>query len=183
MPDIPPGVTIGRGAYIGRDVQFDYRYARLITVEDDVTIVSGSSILCHDASSFRRLGVTWVAPVRVCTGAYIGSRSVIMPGVTVGPGAVVGASSVVTRDVPAKMVAVGVPARVIGTVESLDQRRRDMLELCGSFDTDVVYRRELGPTAEAAMRRALDHHGGFFTTSEKKTPSQRSQPHNHGGQA
>ncbi len=93
VPDIPPGVSIGRNVYIARGVAFDYRYARHITIEDDVTLVNGTIILCHDASSFRRLEVTWVAPVRVCKGAYVGARAILLPGVTVGQGSVVGVSA------------------------------------------------------------------------------------------
>ncbi|WP_045276746.1 acyltransferase [Microbacterium terrae] len=54
-----------------------------------------------------------VAPVRIGRGAWLGQNVVVMPGVTIGAGAVVGANSVVTRDIPARTVAVGAPARVI----------------------------------------------------------------------
>lgn len=54
-----------------------------------------------------------IAPVRVGDGAWLGQNCVIMPGVTIGAGAVVGANSVVTRDVPARCVAVGAPAKVL----------------------------------------------------------------------
>jgi maltose O-acetyltransferase len=186
VPDLPPGVRLGQRVYVGRDVQFDYRYARFITLEDDVTIVSGSSILCHDASSFRRLGVTWVAPVRVCDGAYVGSRSVLMPGVTVGPAAVVGAGSVVTRDVPAGAIVAGVPARQIGSVASLDRRRRDLLRDCGSFDSDLVYRNALPEESRDALLRAIQHFGGFFTTypdSPLVAAERLLRPHSDGDQS
>lgn len=52
-------------------------------------------------------------PVTVGAGAWLGHHSVVLPGVTVGRNAVVGAGSVVTRDVPDFSVAVGVPARVV----------------------------------------------------------------------
>jgi acetyltransferase-like isoleucine patch superfamily enzyme len=49
---------------------------------------------------------------------WIGSKSVILDGVTIGTGAVIGAGSVVTRSIPAYSLAVGVPAKVIGTREN-----------------------------------------------------------------
>ena len=58
------------------------------------------------------------APIRICRGAWIGARAVIMKGVTVGEGAVVGTGSVVMRDVPPYTVVLGNPARVI---RELDQ--------------------------------------------------------------
>lgn len=48
---------------------------------------------------------------------FIGYGCIVLPGVTIGPNAIVGAGSVVTRDIPPNSVAVGSPARVIGTVE------------------------------------------------------------------
>jgi acetyltransferase-like isoleucine patch superfamily enzyme len=56
---------------------------------------------------------TAMAPVRICEGAWIGARSLILKGVTVGPGAVVAMGSIVTRDVPARTIVAGNPARVI----------------------------------------------------------------------
>jgi acetyltransferase-like isoleucine patch superfamily enzyme len=55
-------------------------------------------------------------PVRVCEGAAIGAASVLLPGVTIGAWALVGAGSVVTADVPAHGLVVGNPARLIGWV-------------------------------------------------------------------
>lgn len=54
-----------------------------------------------------------MAPVRICEGAWIGARSIILKGVTIGAGAVVGMGSVVTHDVPPRSIVVGNPARVI----------------------------------------------------------------------
>ncbi|MCI0469388.1 MAG: acyltransferase, partial [Nitrospirae bacterium] len=54
-----------------------------------------------------------IKPVRVCKNSDIGVNAVIMPGVTVGEGAMVGAGAVVTKDVPAYSVVAGVPAEVI----------------------------------------------------------------------
>jgi acetyltransferase-like isoleucine patch superfamily enzyme len=54
-----------------------------------------------------------MAPIRICRGAWIGARSIILKGVTIGEGAIVGAGSVVTRDVPAFTIVAGNPARIL----------------------------------------------------------------------
>ena len=65
-------------------------------------------------------GFDSITPIRVCRGAWIGGNVVIMSGVTIGQNAVVGAGSVVTKDVPPFSVCVGNPARVIKTIGDSD---------------------------------------------------------------
>ena len=62
-------------------------------------------------------GVTGVAPVRICEGAWLGQNVVVCPGVTIGRNAVVGANSVVRADIPDFCVAAGAPARVIRKID------------------------------------------------------------------
>ena len=58
------------------------------------------------------------APVTIGDRVWIGTRVIVLKGVTIGDGAVIGAGSVVVSDVPSGVVAVGSPARVVGTVDS-----------------------------------------------------------------
>jgi acetyltransferase-like isoleucine patch superfamily enzyme len=60
-------------------------------------------------------------PPRICRGARVGGGSVLLPGVTVGCNALVGAGSVVTRDVPENAIVVGNPARVVGEVAEAER--------------------------------------------------------------
>jgi acetyltransferase-like isoleucine patch superfamily enzyme len=73
-------------------------------------------------------------PVAIMDHAWIGARAIILPGVTVGEGAVVSAGSVVSRDVPPYTIVAGNPAEVIG------QRTRDLryrTRYFPFFDTDI----------------------------------------------
>lgn len=72
----------------------------------------------------------WLEPTRVCRGASLGARCVLICGVTVGAFATVGAGSVVTRDVPAHALVAGDPARQVGWVCVCGQALRRSLE-CG----------------------------------------------------
>jgi acetyltransferase-like isoleucine patch superfamily enzyme len=72
------------------------------------------SSLTHDYRQ-PRMSETMVArPVVIEDGVWIGAHAVILPGVTLGTGAVIGAGSVVTRDVPANAIVYGVPATING---------------------------------------------------------------------
>ena len=87
---------------------FTYINARFgVTIEDFVQIGSHCSIYSISTIDEKQ------GEVVLKTNCRIGSHSVVMPGVTIGANAVVGAMSFVTTDIPENAVAVGVPARVI----------------------------------------------------------------------
>lgn len=78
-------------------------------------IISQDAWLCtasHDLSSSKMALVTH--PIRVGDNVWIAAKAAILPGVTIGEGAVVGACSVVAKDIPNRSVVVGNPARVVG---------------------------------------------------------------------
>lgn len=112
------GTRIGRDVFIGLDSYLDDQFPELIVIEDGVTISFRVTIAVHDdARRMDRLEAGklegTVAPVVLKRGCYLGAGCLVLPGVTVGERAIVGAGAVVTRDVPPGKVAVGVPARVV----------------------------------------------------------------------
>ncbi len=119
----PGGVQIGKGSVINRDVLLDGRST--LHIGNSVSISESTLIftLEHDPNSptFAQRGGT----VQIHDYVFVGSRATILPGITVGEGAVVAAGAVVTRDVAPYTIVAGVPARPIG------ERRRD---LCYSLD-------------------------------------------------
>jgi acetyltransferase-like isoleucine patch superfamily enzyme len=73
----------------------------------------------HDLHPARRRGGTpRMAPVDIGENVFVGERSLILKGVTIGSGSVIGAGSVVTSSIPAGVIAAGNPARVVGEVPS-----------------------------------------------------------------
>jgi maltose O-acetyltransferase len=87
-----------------------------ILIGNHVGISPGSMFLTgtHNIGNWNnRVGQMEPRPILVSNGVWLGARCTVMPGVTIGEGAVIGAGALVTRDVPAHTVVVGVPARVI----------------------------------------------------------------------
>jgi maltose O-acetyltransferase len=96
--DLGAEVHIGRGVRLGHDVL-------LLTFDHDI------------GPSEYRCGRLVAAPIRIGDGAWIGARATVLPGVSVGDGAVVAAGSVVTRDVARNTLVAGVPARLVRTLD------------------------------------------------------------------
>jgi acetyltransferase-like isoleucine patch superfamily enzyme len=112
------GLRIGSSSFVNARCHFDVTNPIVIgdrvALGQEVMILTGT----HDTSDPTcRNGAIVAAPVRVGGGAWLGARCVILPGVTIGEGAVVAAGAVVTRDVPPHTVAGGVPAKVIKSLD------------------------------------------------------------------
>jgi len=108
----PSGVEIGMGSIIGQNAFLDGReklkIGDFVDIASDVMIYNSE----HDINSEDFKPVS--SPVTILNHVFIGPRAIILPGVTIGKGAVVAAGAVVTKDVPEGMIVGGVPAKVIG---------------------------------------------------------------------
>jgi len=111
------GLKLGRNVEIIEDFFFDPSHCFLISIGDGCTICPGVRLIAHDASTKGFLGYTRLGRIDIRENCFIGDSVIVLPGVTIGPNAIVGAGSVVTRDVPPGSVAAGNPARVISTLE------------------------------------------------------------------
>lgn len=104
------GIKVGRGTAFGLMAMVDVMFPQLITVGEDSVIGYRTTILCHEflVDEWRR------GPVVIGNRVMVGANSTLLPGITIGDGAVISAHSLVNRDVgPGERVG-GVPARRLG---------------------------------------------------------------------
>ena len=131
--NLKPGIRridIGSGTVIHPNVHIgaidSVRIGRGVLVAGHVYITDHD----HDWSNPDEPVVTnrraIAAPVEIGDFAWIGERAMVLKGVRIGAGAVVGAGSVVTRDVPARSIVVGAPARVVKTYDERQRRWRSV---------------------------------------------------------
>lgn len=114
------GCKVGKRVFVGDHVIVDLNHADLIEIDDHVHITSGCRLLCHqrDLSNYcigddsSDLGYR-LGKIVLCKGCLIGMETFVLPGVTIGEGAIVGAGSLVTKDIPAWTIASGRPAKVV----------------------------------------------------------------------
>lgn len=114
------GAKVGKDCFIGYEVWVDMTNTHLIEMEDHVHIANRCLLLCHqrDLSEYH-IGDDYAKlsynkhKIVLKKGCLIGMNSMIMPGVTIGEGAIVGAGSLVTKDIPAWTIATGRPAKVV----------------------------------------------------------------------
>jgi maltose O-acetyltransferase len=112
-------LTIGRGSRINSPLYADLNgpieIGNHVAIGHHVVMITTN----HDTSNpLDRSGAAKIDKIVIEDGAWIGARSTILPGVTIGRGAVVAAGSMVAQSVPANKVAGGVPARSFKSVDS-----------------------------------------------------------------
>ena len=118
----------GRHTYLGKQVYANFN----LTLVDDTTIRIGDYVMIapnvtiatasHPIEpELRRKVGQFNIPVTIGNNVWIGAGSVILPGVTIGENSVIGAGSVVTKDIPANVVAVGNPCRVMREIGPQDR--------------------------------------------------------------
>lgn len=130
------GMKIGKNSSIQPGVILDYSHCNLITIGNNVTIAPQAYLLAHDASTKRELGYTKIGRIDIKDNVFIGSRALIMPGVTIGEGSIVAAGSVVTRDVKPNTIVAGNPAREIISKEEYINKNKELLERNPKFSYD-----------------------------------------------
>ncbi|EOR20883.1 galactoside O-acetyltransferase [Clostridium sartagoforme AAU1] len=125
----PLRVAYGNRTYIGDNFYANFN----LVLVDDINIFIGNNVMFapnvtisttgHPVHpDLRKNGEQFSFPVKIEDNVWIGSNVVILPGVTIGENSVIGAGSVVTKDIPKNVVAVGNPCKVLRPITDRDRK-------------------------------------------------------------
>lgn len=124
-----------------------------------MTLASGCSLLAHDGSTKKIVGYSRVGRIDIGNDVFIGAYSIILPNINIGNKVIIGAGSVVTKDIPDNSVAVGNPAKVIGTYDAYVNKVKQQYATLPVWNT---YYTKKTDKDKQEMREALFENGYGF---------------------
>jgi len=182
-----PGATIGKECnicdqtFIENDVVLGDRVTIKcgvqvwdgVRLEDDVFVGPNASFT-NDGFPRSKQYPERFAETRVCRGASIGANATILPGLTIGRAAMIGAGAVVTRSVPPNAIVVGNPAKIIGYVGTERKAKGELPKSVAFAEGERVHRSMVKDVTLHQMRLVRDMRGnlsaGEFPTDIPFTP-------------
>jgi maltose O-acetyltransferase len=130
------GMVIGHDVWLPASTWVDASHCYLISIGDHCGFGADCLILAHDAQMDEFLDAARVGRVVIHESCHIGARTIILPGVEIGPRTIVGAGSVVTKSLPPASVCAGNPAKVICGLEEYLEKHRARLAGAPKFSYD-----------------------------------------------
>ncbi|HEY3703765.1 MAG TPA: DapH/DapD/GlmU-related protein [Terracidiphilus sp.] len=155
-------MRIGKDFGLMGQVIIDYSHGHHIEIGDNVILAPRVHILAHDTSTKLYLGYTRIGKVKIGNRVFVGAGTIILPGVSIGDDVIIGAGSVVSRDIPARTVAGGNPARVICSLDEFLDKRRKEFAASPCFGEEYTRPEYLTMPIMASMNQAMKDRIGFI---------------------
>jgi maltose O-acetyltransferase len=149
------GMHIGSDVLLPSSTRVDVSHCFLISIGDHCGFGEECFILAHDAQMDEFLDAGRIGRVIIHESCHIGSRTVVLPGVEVGPRTIVGANSVIAKSLPPDTVCVGSPARVICSLDEYLERHRQQIAAGPAFRYDQYSLQHLNVRRRAELVAAV----------------------------
>jgi len=157
------GLHIGQGVNLPASTWIDTTHCFLISIGDWCGFGEQCLILAHDAQMDEFLDVGQIGKVTIHHSCHFGSRTVILPGVEIGPRTIVGANSVVSNSLAPDTVCAGVPAKVICSLDEYLTRHRERLAKARLFPWSEYNSEALTPQRRQEILAALAAGPAYLT--------------------
>jgi acetyltransferase-like isoleucine patch superfamily enzyme len=175
------GIRFGRGVVAMPSVFIDTSYGWMIEIGDRTRLAEEVRILCHDAGPQRDLSYGRVGPVTIGRDCVLNERVIVLAGVTIGDNCLIGSGSVVATDIPPGVRAMGVPARVYGTVEDYLAEVRRGLQESPRFGYRELHRIPVAEREQVLARIREAGNRGFHYDPFSQSPFWVTPPAEEGG--
>ena len=148
------GMHIGRDVLLPADTYIDVDYCHLISIGDSCGLGPECMLLAHDPTAAAPLGAVRVGRVTLHPSCHIGARTVVLPGIEMGPRTVVAANSVVSASLPPDTVCAGNPARPIKALAPYLDAQEERMETSPTFEYGAYSLEHLTPERREELVRA-----------------------------
>lgn len=159
---IQDGLRVGKNFHMQPHCRIDPSFCWLVFIGDNVTLAPNVSIIAHDASTKPLLGYTKIGLVSIGDNAFIGQNSTILPNVRIGSNCIVGAGSVVKKDIPDNCIYAGNPAHFICRVEDFINRNKTLIMTRPIYDFSWTMQSKVSSEKKARMVESLKDGIGFI---------------------
>jgi maltose O-acetyltransferase len=153
------GLQLGADVWLPDSTWIDPDYCFLISIGDHCGFGADCLILAHDAQMDEFIDAARIGRVVIHPSCHFGSRTVVLPGVEIGPRTIVGANSVVSSSLPPDTVCAGAPARVVCPLEDYLAKHQARL---GTHPTFRYTRSTLTAQERSQIAEALRNQDGYM---------------------
>lgn len=168
--DLPTSMYVKRGLKVGKrfsrqsGTKLDISNCWLIEIGDNVTLGNRVQLLAHDDAAEQWLGYRRVGRIVIGDNVFIGAGSTVLPGVTIGENSIIGAGSLVNKSIPANCVAVGVPAKVVKSLDSYLEKLNEDIAVAKKEDRilDIHYDMNCKSDEKVEAKRLMKEKNYYF---------------------
>jgi maltose O-acetyltransferase len=156
------GMKLGKGVNLPPSTWIDTSHCFLISIGDNCGFGEECLILAHDAMPNEFLDASRLGRVTIHESCHFGARTVILPGVEIGPRSIVGAGSVVISDIPPNTLAAGNPAKVICSMDEYLEKHRQAMKTMPLFQFKEYDLNYITPERMREMLEKLEKTAGYM---------------------
>lgn len=166
--EMPTSFLIKRGLIVGErfsrqgGCRIDPSYVHLIEIGDDVELAPNVTILAHDNSLKKIIGLCKIGKVKIGNNVFVGAGSIILPNVVIGDNVVIGAGSIVSRSLEANAVYAGVPAKTICSIEDYKNKTISKIKMGGGIFERKYSTFNLSKEEKSYMKSVCDKGFGYL---------------------
>ena len=165
--DLPTSYFVKRGMKVGKNfcrqsgTRMDPSHCWLINIGDDVTLANKVQILAHDDSIRVYTGYGRIGTVTIGDRVFVGANSTILMNTKIGNDVIIGAGSVVTKDIPDGSIAAGIPAKVIGNTYDFIERERAKMNNTNVFDKSFSHENNVTRLKKRQLLESLSNNAAI----------------------